>query len=150
MFRHFQLVKQHPTDLLTSTLYDENTFYDSFVRDLKRCQHEVIIESPFITSKRLDVLLPTLHKLKAKKVRITVNTRDPEEHDEYLRSESTKAISSLQHMGVHVIYTGGHHRKLAILDRNILYEGSLNILSQNNSCEVMRSIDLNSTGLADG
>lgn len=43
-------------------------------------------------------------------------------------------------MGVQVLFTGNHHRKVAILDRSILYEGSLNILSQNDSSEVMRRI----------
>jgi hypothetical protein len=81
-------------------------------------------------------------KLKARKVRVAVNTRDPREHDDdWQRDESYKAIATLQRMGVHVLYTGGHHRKLAILDRQILYEGSLNILSQNASCEVMRRIE---------
>jgi hypothetical protein len=47
----------------------------------------------------------------------------------------------LQSIGVEVLYTGGHHRKLAIIDRQILWEGSLNILSQNESCEVMRRIE---------
>jgi hypothetical protein len=37
----------------------------------------------------------------------------------------------LQKLGVQVLYTSGHHRKLAIIDREILYEGSLNIPSQN-------------------
>jgi hypothetical protein len=44
-------------------------------------------------------------------------------------------------MGIQVLYTGNHHRKVAILDRSILYEGSLNILSQNNSSEVTRRIE---------
>ncbi|HEY4963351.1 MAG TPA: phospholipase D-like domain-containing protein [Candidatus Saccharimonadales bacterium] len=142
MFKYFRLSSQSPTDLLTSTLYDENTFYDRFNRDLKKCQHEAIIESPFITNRRLSLLLPALEKLKARGVRITINTRDPEEHEnEYMRHEAQRAIATLQHMGIHVLFTGNHHRKLAILDRQILYEGSLNILSQNNSCEVMRRIE---------
>ena len=33
------------------------------------------------------------------------------------------------------------HRKLAIIDRKILWEGSLNILSQNHSRELMRRIE---------
>ena len=37
--------------------------------------------------------------------------------------------------------TYGHHRKLAIIDRSILYEGSLNILSQNDSLEIMQRIE---------
>jgi hypothetical protein len=39
---------------------------------------------------------------------------------------------------------GGHHRKLAIIDRRLLWEGSLNMLSQNDSCEIMRRIESNS------
>jgi hypothetical protein len=129
-------------DLSTSTLYNEETFYAKFLKDLSKCHSEVLIESPFITNRRLDSLLPVLQKLKDHKVRIAINTRDPKTHDsEYLQAEAIDAISTLQHMGIHVLYTGNHHRKLAILDRRILYEGSLNILSQNNSCEIMRRIE---------
>ena len=91
--------------------------------------------------------MPTLQKLKSKHVKITINTRDPETHDdENMRNDTRFALSKLQHIGINVLFTGGHHRKLAIIDRTILYEGSLNILSQNNSCEVMRRIE--STQLA--
>jgi len=142
MFKYSLLSRRQPTDLLTSTLYDEKTFYGSFISDLKHCQQEVIIESPFITNKRVSQLLLTLEKLKKRKVRITINTRDPEEHDsDYMRYEAREALSTLQHLGIHVMFTESHHRKLAIIDRRVLYEGSLNILSQNNSREVMRRIE---------
>jgi len=134
-------------ELINTTLYDDSTFYARFAKDLKNCHSEVIIESPFITNRRLNLLMPALQKLKSKYIRITVNTRDPEVNDdEVMCREARLALSKLQHMGVNVLYTGGHHRKLAIIDRSILYEGSLNILSQNNSCEVMRRIE--STQLA--
>jgi phosphatidylserine/phosphatidylglycerophosphate/cardiolipin synthase-like enzyme len=131
-----------PADLLRSKLYDQNTFYPAFLKDLANCHSEVVIECPFITNRRLKTLLPTLEKLKARKVRIAINTRDPRTHDEgYWQDDATEAISKLQHMGVQVLYTGNHHRKVAILDRYILYEGSLNILSQNDSSEMMRRIE---------
>jgi hypothetical protein len=131
-----------PADLLSSKLYDQDDFYPAFLKDLAKCHSEVIIECPFITSRRLKTVLPTLEKLKARKVRIAINTRDPRTHDEgYHRDNAHEAISKLQHMGVQVLYTGNHHRKVAILDRSILYEGSLNILSQNDSCEIMRRIE---------
>jgi phosphatidylserine/phosphatidylglycerophosphate/cardiolipin synthase-like enzyme len=136
-----------PVGLLTSKLYSQDDFYPAFLKDLAKCQSEVIIECPFITSRRLKTLLPTLEKLKARKVRIAVNTRDPRTHEEgYRQNDAHDAISKLQHTGIQVLYTGNHHRKIAILDRSILYEGSLNILSQNDSCEVMRRIE--STQLA--
>lgn len=145
----FRLFKRsiNATDLLSSKLYDQDSFYPAFLKDLAKCQSEVIIECPFITSRRLKTLLPILEKLKARKVRIAVNTRDPRTHDEsYRQDDAHEAVSKLQHMGVQVLYTGNHHRKVAILDRRILYEGSLNILSQNDSCEVMRRTE--STQLA--
>jgi phosphatidylserine/phosphatidylglycerophosphate/cardiolipin synthase-like enzyme len=139
--------KNSPTDLLGSRLLNEETFYPAFLKDLKRCKSEVIIECPFITARRLGQLLPTLERLKTRKVRIIINTRDPQTNDdEYRRADSHGALSTLQHLGVHVLYTKNHHRKLVIIDRSILYEGSLNVLSQNNSAEVMRRIE--STRLA--
>lgn len=114
-----------PTDLLASKLYDQDTFYPAFLKDLANCHSEIIIECPFITNRRLKVLLPILEKLKAHRVRIAINTRDPRTHDEgFWQDDAIGAISKLQHMGV-----------------QILYEGSLNILSQSNSSEVMRRIE---------
>jgi hypothetical protein len=58
-----------------------------------------------------------------------------------MRQQATDGIAALQVMGIKILYTDNHHRKLAIIDRKILYEGSLNILSQADSCEVMRRIE---------
>jgi hypothetical protein len=125
-------------DLLDSKLYDEKTFYPAFIKDLNNCGSELIIECPFITRRRLQYLLPTLKMLKDRKVRIVINTKDSLELDKERRDEAYRTVASLQHKGIQVIYTHGHHRKLAIVDGKTLWEGSLNILSQNDSCEVMR------------
>jgi len=145
----FSLLKRqvNRADLINSKLFSDDTFYPAFQKDLQKCQRELIIESPFITQRRLATLSPALQKLKHNGVKVIINTRDPLECDEeYMREDATRAISSLQHMGVQVLFTGKHHRKLAIIDRNVLWEGSLNILSQNDSCEIMRRIE--STQLA--
>ena len=130
------------SDSIASKLYNENTFYPALIKDMKKCQSELIIESPFITNRRLQQLLPIFQKLKDRRVRVIVNTRNPRElDDEYCREDTLSAIANLQMIGVQVLFTIGHHRKLAILDRNIMYEGSLNILSQNKSSEIMRRIE---------
>ena len=121
-----------------SKLYDENSFYPALVKDIKKCRSELIIESAYMTSRRVHYLLPHLKELKKNRVRIVINTRNPEEHDLYLREESRKCLALILEIGVQVIFSESLHRKTAILDRNILWEGSLNILSQNDSQEVMR------------
>lgn len=126
--------------LNTSRLYDQSTFYKSFLRDLGRAQSRVVIESPFITKKRMSLLLPTLLKLRARDVRVIINTKPFEEHEQAYQSQAIWAVGIMQDIGIEVLMTAGHHRKLAIIDNNILWEGSLNILSQNDSCEIMRRI----------
>jgi hypothetical protein len=126
----------------SSTLFDEKTFYSTFINDLYKCTKEVVIESPFITAKRANLLIPVFNVLLSQGVKIYVITRDPKEHSETMEYQSEEAIQIFERMGVQVLLCiGNHHRKLAILDRKILYEGSLNILSQINSREIMRRID---------
>ena len=121
-----------------SSLFDNNTFYKAFERDLRRARQSVIIESPFITRRRMEHLLPLLTKLRRKGMRFVVNTRNPEEHNEKYAIQSEDAVAAMQDIGIKVLYTVKHHRKLAIIDEEVLWEGSLNILSQGDSCEIMR------------
>jgi phosphatidylserine/phosphatidylglycerophosphate/cardiolipin synthase-like enzyme len=130
--------KTRNIDRPTSRLFDQDTFYKAFIADLHCCQSEVVIESPFLTIRRVSTLLPVLQRLRQRGVNITINTKPLEEQDDFFYAEGVAAINRLQSIGVQILFTGGHHRKLAVLDRNIVYEGSLNILSQGESCEIMR------------
>lgn len=125
-----------------TSLHDEKTFYQSFIKDLNLCQEELIIESPFITSERMKSLWPSLKMLYSRGVKIYIITRDPKEHDDGYSNQSENEIEALETLGIQVfLCTGNHHRKLAIIDRNILWEGSLNILSQIRSREIMRRLE---------
>lgn len=126
-----------------SKLYNENTFYNKFLKDLVRSKNEVIIESPYITSARMDMFRPVFQRLLNNKIKIHLITRDPSEHEsEIYKYQSTNEILKCNELGINtILLTGYHHRKLAIIDRKILWEGSLNILSQANSLEIMRRIE---------
>jgi phosphatidylserine/phosphatidylglycerophosphate/cardiolipin synthase-like enzyme len=125
-----------------SGLYDEKTFYDRFIHDLLQCEKEVIIESPFITTERMKTFVHIFKSLLKKGVNIYIVTRNPKEHGNGYEIQSEEAISWCEQIGIQVLMCiGNHHRKLAILDRKVLWEGSLNILSQIRSREIMRRID---------
>ena len=130
------------TSFSSSGLFDEKTFYSAFIKDLESCKEEVYIESPYITTQRADMLIPVFKRLLSKRVKICIMTRDPKEHGRTMEEQSEDAVSQFERMGVQVLLCiGNHHRKLAILDRKILWEGSLNILSQTRSREIMRRIE---------
>jgi len=126
---------------LASDLYDETTFYPAFISDLAHSKNEIIIESPYITAKRMILLMPVIEKAVNNGVAVYVLTRDPRAHTNMMIAEAEAIIEQFEAIGVHVfLCTGNDHRKLAIIDRNVLWEGSLNILSQTNSREIMRRI----------
>lgn len=141
MFKLFKKKQPSAQALFTSELYDETTFYKKFVSDLYNCKEEVIIESPFITISRMKTLLSEFESLLSKGIKVYVITRNPSEHNEMLALQAEAIIQVFEDIGVQVLLCkGNHHRKLAILDRKILWEGSLNILSQTKSREIMRRI----------
>lgn len=138
VFRLFSRITDEQ-GLYSSRLFSNETFYSSFTSDLRHARRRIYIESPFITKKRIDELLPILKGLRRRGIPVTVNTRCPDEHDGEYVGQASDGIRAMQELGVRVLYTVKHHRKLAVID-DVLWEGSLNILSQNNSCEIMRRI----------
>lgn len=130
------------SNLFNSSLCDEKSFFKIFKKDLEHAKSEVIIESPFITTVRMNTLTPAFQKLVDRGVKVYVVTRDPKEHQSPYREQSELEIRHFEQIGIQVlICKGNHHRKLAIIDRKILWEGSLNILSQLKSREIMRRIE---------
>ena len=128
--------------MIKTSLHDEKTFFSKFLTDLENSQSEVIIESPFITIARMKTFWPVFRRLVGRGVKIYVVTRNPREHTDGYDDQSEVEIQEFEAMGIQVLLcTGNHHRKLAIIDRNILWEGSLNILSQAKSREFMRRLE---------
>lgn len=142
----FWFKNKHSSSLPSSALYNENTFYNQFFNDIKSAKKRIIIESPYITTTRIERIKPILIDLKNRGIGLTIVTRDPAEHNDNIRFQATEQILSCKEIGVNIVLeSGNHHRKLAIIDDKILWEGSLNILSQNKSKEIMRRIEGNSS-----
>lgn len=125
--------------LLTSNLFNEKTFHKSFYRDLRRARRSILIESPYLTERRVAYYAPLFKELTKNKVKIRVNTRHPRYHEGQMKTQAEKATAVLLEAGVQIYtYNDFRHWKLAIIDKTILWEGSLNILSHGRSREVMR------------
>jgi len=127
------------TDLQTATyiLTDENSFYYRFEQDLNRAEQEVIIESPYITVPKMRSLKSVFEKLIERGVAVFIITRHPEEHDPIMAEQSEAGIQYFEQLGVQVLLCKSHHRKLSMIDRKIVWKGSLNILSHRNTREFM-------------
>ena len=121
------------------SLYDEKTFYRKFINDFFAAKKEVIIYSPFVSKFRTDYYKRIIGKLRDRNVDVFIFTRPVEEYDNILQAQIKVALKKFEEMGVCVYYPGKYiHQKAAIIDREILWEGSLNILSHRGSNEMMR------------
>ena len=135
----FRLKKANNKDLLRSQLSSERTFYKAFIKDLKSAESSVIVENPYLTERRALQFSKLFSKLKKRGTKVRIYTRLPNHHNKTLEIQAWKAILVLRHSGVKVkLCSDLRHRKLAVIDEEVLWEGSMNILSQNRSCEIIR------------
>ena len=93
-----------------------------------------------MTERRAAQFCKQFERLRKKGIKVRVNTRLPYHHDTtLLQVQGWRSAKLLREHGVKVcFYKDMRHRKLAIIDGEILWEGSLNILSQGYSKEIMR------------
>jgi len=126
-------------ELQTSDLFNEKTFYHAFTKDMLDAKKEVIIYSPFVAKFRMDELKPTIERLRRRNIEVFIFTRPIDEYETIFQPQIECALKRCEELGVSIFYLGGSiHEKVAIIDREILWEGSLNILSQRASKELMR------------
>ncbi len=124
-------------------LFNEKTFYKEFVKDMLNAQKEIIIYSPFMTKFRSEFFSKVFKALQRKNICVFIFTRPLEEHDYLMQTEIKLALKEYEESGASIIYLPGFiHAKVAVIDREILWDGSLNILSQRESKEIMkRTVD---------
>lgn len=130
-------VPSSPSQLTSFILADEESFYHRFTKDLFEAKQEVIIESPFVALSRLRSLQSTFESLIKKGVAVFVITKPPNEQNGLLSRQSEAGIRYFEALGVQVLLCHNHHRKIAMIDRKVVWIGSLNILSQKSSREFM-------------
>lgn len=122
----------------TTTIYNERTFYPAFTKDILKAEKEVIIYSPFITKYRADFFRKTFVRLRIKNIKLFIFTRPIGEHEEYIQEEARAATQIYESLGAKVVFLEGSiHEKVAVIDKKILWTGSMNILSQRSSRELM-------------
>jgi hypothetical protein len=117
--------------------FTETMFHDVFRKDLSSCRQSALILSPFVSKNRIASYFPVFLVLLARNVEINVYSRPRDGQPESLRDGYDQIIRRLKKMGVHLRQRAEMHEKIGIFDEQILWHGSLNILSHNATKESM-------------
>jgi phosphatidylserine/phosphatidylglycerophosphate/cardiolipin synthase-like enzyme len=114
-------------------------FYKEFERDLRSVKSKVFLASPFTTAEGTERWMQTFRDLRAKEVEIVAFTKPINEKDS--GTNSGQIHTSLESVFQELRPVSRMHEKLAVFDQRIVWLGSLNILSNKNSTEIMVRID---------
>ena len=101
---------------------DGLNFVSSFVSDLSQCKRSVVISCPKVRIGRHSQIAERLIDLAANGVDIVLYTK--EENDDTLR---------LQHQGITVVISEHLSLHTAVIDKSIIWYGSVNILGFHSS-----------------
>ncbi len=95
-----------------TSLHNESIFYSKFINDLNDCKSEVIIESPFITTKRMKTLFPVLNQLNNRGVKVFIITRDSKEYKSEFENQSETEIEAFEDAGIQVLLSNGNYHQI--------------------------------------
>jgi PLD-like domain len=115
----------------------EDTFHNRFRGDLGTASRHVLILSPFLSQNRALSYYPAMQVLRAQGVAIEVYARPRYEQPSTLLDHYDVVKGRLVSLGIVFHERPGMHEKIGVIDDHILWHGSLNILSHNDSRESM-------------
>lgn len=123
------------------SVYNEKDFWPAFKVDLSSAQRSVIMLSPFMTLQRSEQFMNAFTHLLARGVKISVYTKPCDELQSHMAKEAEEVIAALKKTGVSVFERSKIHQKIVIVDDQVCWEGSLNILSHRDTREHMRRLE---------
>lgn len=134
------LHKVGPTELSfdpeTTGVFTESTFYPGFYYDVLNAIRFVVVFSPFVTEGGTGRWTDLFRTKLGQGVKIRLVTR-PAKDQGALGDTAGRAIDALRRLGVTVDLRQSMHEKVAVIDGQVLWHGSLNIMSHRDTSESM-------------
>lgn len=115
----------------------QEDFYNYLSADINNSKNKIIIYSPFITRSRFNSLKLLLEGALERNVKIYLITKSLQERNRTEVYDYKEFENIIKQMGIMIIHKKGMHEKLIFVDEDIVWIGSLNILSFSNTQEIM-------------
>ncbi|MEL6427933.1 MAG: AAA domain-containing protein [Planctomycetota bacterium] len=110
-------------------IHDEQSFEGPFRRDLANVRTSIVIYSAFFTPKRVASYADLFREKLAQGVSIRCVTRPPSRNGSMDADEGAATLKHLMELGVSVDARHNVHEKVAVVDQETVWVGSLNLLS---------------------
>ena len=113
----------------TNAIFDRNSYLEVFNTDLKQAQKEIIISSPRLNEYQVKQLLKNVLTVQQKGTTVTIVTLVPAKYTEKRTGKIAELIELLKQKGITVQLQEDMHEHYAIIDQEIVWYGSMNLLA---------------------
>ena len=113
-----------------NAIYDMDSYQAVYEKDLQQANKEIVISSPGINKAMVKRTLELVKIRQAAGVMINVITIPAEDYPENRIQATGQLIETLIQSGVTVKLISGMHEHYAVIDKEIVWYGSLNLLSR--------------------
>jgi len=120
------------------SIFDSLTFVSVYSADIASARNEIVIVSPFLGNRRVQLSVLSLATSKAN---VTVITRPPENYPDKDMPRIETCINMLTSHGITVKTKDRIHQKFAVIDQRLVWYGSINLLSYGASEESIMRIE---------
>ena len=120
-------------------IFDHLNFLPVYENDLAAAEKEIVIVSPFATKRRLQQAMPLMNKVLQKKIPVTAFTRPVGDYKDGAGLQPL--FAQMQSAGMAMVFKSGIHQKFAIMDRRIVWYGSVNLLGYGRSEETLMRME---------
>lgn len=114
----------------TNAIFDKESYKEIYEKDLQEASHEIVISSPGLNEAKVKRLISLTKQIQEKGVKIVVLTLKPEVYPENHIEAERKLVSELQNVGIWIELRETMHEHYAVLDGEIVWYGSMNLLSR--------------------
>lgn len=119
------------------TIFNQQSFLPVLSHDMEQATKEILIFSPYLSKGRVNQMKRLFLTALQQGEDVVVFTRPPESFSNASRQKVADIIADLKNSNVKVIVKEQIHQKFAIIDRRIVWYGSIKLLSYGRSEESM-------------
>lgn len=114
---------------IANAIYDNESYAAIYEKDLLEANNNIIISSPGINEKKVKRIISLIRKRQESGVAVSVITLKPESYPENRVEKTRQLINQLIAVGIKVRQEPIMHEHYAIIDEEIVWYGSMNLLS---------------------
>ena len=113
-----------------NAIFDIDTYENIYERDLLEANKEIIISSLGLNRTKVNAFIRLVRRRQEDGVKVTVVTLNPERYPEEKTEDTKNLVQTLENCAVKVRLQDHMHEHFAIIDGEIVWYGSMNLLSR--------------------